>query len=85
MNTKTKKNLHGSRRSVALYKERITNTTLSQIGLNVSRFLDQMNDPKVKDEHFRQIFTQTETSSNLYASNDELFISFCIEWKGGKP
>lgn len=85
MNQKTnaKKNLHRARISVATSKERITPTTLQKIGFNISRFLDQMNDPKYKDEKFRQIFTQINKKSELCASNEDMSIYFTIEWKGG--
>ena len=79
MKTKKKK----AKKVVAPFREKITNTTLSEIGFNISRFLDIINDPRFKNEKFRQIYRQSDKSCALSASNDDMFISFTVEMKGG--
>lgn len=83
MSTKTKPSIA---RTKSVCGQNISDTTLQQIGMNISPFLDLMNDPDFKEEKFRQIFSQTKNRTHLAASNDEMFIYFEIQWKkkGGK-
>lgn len=61
----------------------LTDTTRSEIGQNISFALDLMNDPRFKENNFRQIEKRNLRNYHLHASNDEITVHFSIEWKGG--
>ena len=62
----------------------VTSTTRSAIGQNISFALDMMNDPRFRNDGFRQIEDRQLRSYALHAENDEVCVHFVIEWKGGK-
>jgi hypothetical protein len=61
----------------------ITDATRSRIGQKISSQLDLMNDPRFKIDNYRMIEEQGVRSYTLSASNEEMFVYFTIEWKGG--
>lgn len=61
----------------------ITDSTRKEIGEKINFGLDLLFDPRFKDDNFRQTIEHDPRSYNVAACNDEVFISFRIEWKGG--
>lgn len=71
--------------AVSQQREKVTVTNLKEVCLTISRFLDAMNSPDFREEHFKQIYTQDKNGAMLSAMNDELFVSFTFKkMKGGK-
>lgn len=81
MKTKRTKQKTSSPRMVA--STPIFDSTRSEIGEKIGAALDLMNDPRFKYESFVMTEEKGVRSYNIAASNEEMFISFRIDWKGG--
>ena len=78
MKTKTKDTIR-----VGSSRAKITDTTLPEIGMVISKFLDIMVNHPAEAEKFRQIFTQTKDELSLHAANDLMSIHFSVKMEGG--
>ena len=65
-------------------RQKATDTTLPEVGMIISKFMDLMVNHPNSTDIFRQIYQQSKTSYSLHAANESMSIHFSVEWKGGK-
>lgn len=81
MKTKKKPTERAYVRTVGQMKQRVTPSNLQDVGLTISQFLDEMYDPKYKEEYFMKLVSQSKNETSVLADNDTMQVFFSIKIK----